>query len=214
MKKKECRKLPNVCKCAPVPMLLAATLITAALSPVVPLAEAQHREHATSAPSASAGTQVTVSIPVRASVKVTRQPSTITVTGRDLKRGYAIIPGAFTFVLWCNSPDGVKVVLTWDGVLTDDSGVDHPVPAFFYRVSGESAFKSPESSPNAIYIADQKVNSEEISVDIKIALKSGIRPGFYRLDSDLSAEPITSSGTYLASMREGNFKIQLEGNDH
>lgn len=139
--------------------------------------------------SAAASSDITVSIPIAAQIKILRRPTAIDITSQDVRRGYVNISEAYVFTLWSNSKDGCRVLIEWDGLLSEASGMYAQATAYLFRQGGETIFKSPRETHNTIYRACGKMNHEEISVDLKILLGPRTRPGHYKLDPELVVDP-------------------------
>jgi hypothetical protein len=165
--------------------------ITISLLAIAGMAQGQDGQRRVSSGSASATMTLTVCIPAKADITLTDPISNITVTTRDLNRGYVDVPNAYSFTLWSNSSQGATVNMIWSGLIVNDQGESYLPNMLKYRVSGQGSYHAIEKISQPVFECWTRQQHEKVSIDLRLMLVKGMSPGNYSCQAQLAAVPHT-----------------------
>jgi hypothetical protein len=135
---------------------------------------------------ASATVTMTVIIPAKAKIMSASPIAPIAITAADVRNGSKDIPAATALMVWSNSPGGYILRSRLVSLLAGN-GSAAPGILVLSKVAGTSELQPQCADYQDLY---QGIRSEKnlsgLSVDLKLLIDPGTRPGLYQLEPEFS----------------------------
>ena len=135
---------------------------------------------------ASATVTLTVIIPTKAKIMSASPIAPIAITAADIKNGSKEIPAASALTIWSNTRNGFvlrsRLVSLKAGDGNDATGI-----MVLGKVAGTSELQPQCTDYQDLYHGNKtEKNLSGLSVDLKLLIDPGTRPGLYQLEPEFS----------------------------
>jgi hypothetical protein len=135
---------------------------------------------------ASATVTLTVIIPVKAKIMSASPIAPIAITAADIRNGSKDVPAAAALTIWSNARNGF-VLRSRLVSLTTGNGTPAAGIIVLGKVSGTSDLQPQCTDYQDLYQGNRaEKNLSGLSVDLKLLINPGTRPGLYQLEPEFS----------------------------
>lgn len=133
---------------------------------------------------------LSVTIPKISRIELCESKNVIEVSDSDVARGYAALPKAMSFKVWCNSGGGTLVGTELNGGIFNQDGREFPGEMLMFQMSGQRDFQPYSSQSQTLYQSDNIQRGELLAVDLRLRLSKEMTPGRYYFQAMFTLVPI------------------------